>query len=99
KHERFAVLGKDDVYTPVNFQTERAKRATNQFLNLARLAIVDLRGTNVFCARASFRIQKWILGVEVVEAAFGNNFQDRQHLISQNANCELTPRNKFFDQQ
>ncbi len=50
-------------------------------------------------ARTRLRIEKWILSGEIVKAALGNDFENRERFVAENSNSEFAPRNKFFDKQ
>ena len=57
------------------------------------------RRTNVFRAAAGARIQEWILVREIVKAALGNDLENRQSLIAQNADRQFASGHEFFDEQ
>ena len=53
----------------------------------------------MFGAAAGVRIQKRILVREIVEATLGNDFDNRQRLITENTDGQFAPGNEFLDQQ
>ena len=53
--------------------------------------------TDVLRSAAGLRIEKWILVVEIVEAALGNYFENGQRLVTEDAYCQFPPGCEFFD--
>ena len=53
----------------------------------------------MFGAAAALRIQEWILVREIVKAALGNDLENRQSVIAENADGQLASGNEFLDQK
>ena len=92
------VSDKNRIHTRVNLQAERAKCPERQLLNFFCFSRVDVCRTNVLRSAAGLRIEKRILVVEIVKAALGNYFENRQGLITEDAYRQFAARYKFFYQ-
>src|SRR5262249_42064899 len=55
--------------------------------------------TNMFGIAAALRIQKRILRIEIIKAAFWNDLQNRQRQVAQNANRQFATGDVLLNQQ
>ena len=53
----------------------------------------------MFRAAAGLRIEKWILVGEIVEAALGNDLENRQRMIAENSDGQFAAGDEFLDQK
>src|ERR1700682_4916746 len=74
-------------------------RSQSEILNRARPVFWNFRRTNMFGATTRARIQKGILVREIVKTALWNDFQNRQRLLTENADGQLAAWNKLLDQE
>src|SRR5439155_22756649 len=99
QNARLRVFRQKHIDSRVNSQPNRAIRAQGQILNLARKSLFNLRRANVFRSAPRLRIEKWIFVGEIVNAAFGNDLENRQRLIAQNSDRQFATGDELFYQE
>src|SRR3954451_9106255 len=74
-------------------------RAPGKFLDGAGLLLADLGRTNVLRSAACGRVEEGVFVCEIVEAAFRDDLEHGESLVTKDSDRELTARNEFLDQQ
>src|SRR5204863_8863214 len=85
ENRRWAVLRQQHVDPAINLQSKGTESAQGHLLNFVGLSCVNPGRTNVLRAPAGLWIKKGILVVEIIEAAPGDDLENWQGLISQDA--------------
>src|SRR4029453_2713074 len=99
QNKRLAGSRQYHVDARIHPKAEGAKRIQCQLLNLFRLSRLDAGRANMLRGAASLWIEKGILICEIVETALWDYLENRQGLVTENADRQFPARHKFFYQQ